>query len=81
MWNIIRDLNKSGVTIFLTTQYLEEAEQLADIIGILDKLGKNHSTEGKSQRKLKAYLPQGEVQFTFENSEEFEKAILFDERL
>ena len=67
MWNIIRDLNKSGVTIFLTTQYLEEAEQLADIIGILD----NGTPE-----ELKAYLPQGEVQFTFENSEEFEKAIL-----
>ena len=73
MWNIIRDLNKSGVTIFLTTQYLEEAEQLADIIGILDN-GKIIA-EGTPE-ELKAYLPQGEVQFTFENSEEFEKAIL-----
>lgn len=73
MWNIIRDLNKSGVTIFLTTQYLEEAEQLADIIGILDN-GKIIA-EGTPE-ELKAYLPQGAVQFTFENSEDFEKAIL-----
>ena len=73
MWNIIRDLNKSGVTIFLTTQYLEEAEQLADIIGILDN-GKIIA-EGTPE-ELKAYLPQGEVQFTFDNSEEFEKAKL-----
>ena len=55
MWNIIRDLNKSGVTIFLTTQYLEEAEQLADIIGILDN-GKIIA-EGTPE-ELKAYLPQ-----------------------
>ena len=73
MWNIIRDLNKSGVTIFLTTQYLEEAEQLADIIGILDN-GKIIA-EGTPE-ELKAYLPQGAVQFTFGNSEEFENAIL-----
>ena len=73
MWNIIRDLNKSGVTIFLTTQYLEEAEQLADIIGILDN-GKIIA-EGTPE-ELKAYLPQGAVQFTFGNSEEFEKAKL-----
>lgn len=37
MWNMIQELNRSGVTIFLTTQYLEEAEQLADKIAILDK--------------------------------------------
>ena len=73
MWNIIRDLNQSGVTIFLTTQYLEEAEQLADIIGILDN-GKIIA-EGTPE-ELKAYLPQGAVQFAFKNSEEFEKAKL-----
>jgi ABC-2 type transport system ATP-binding protein len=36
MWAIIRDLAASGVTIFLTTQYLEEADQLADRIAVLD---------------------------------------------
>lgn len=36
LWRIIRELAHSGVTIFLTTQYLEEAERLADTIAILD---------------------------------------------
>lgn len=35
LWKIIRSLADSGTTIFLTTQYLEEAEQLADYIAIL----------------------------------------------
>jgi ABC-2 type transport system ATP-binding protein len=37
MWTIIRDLVADGVTIFLTTQYLEEADQLADRIAVLDQ--------------------------------------------
>lgn len=37
MWSIIRDLVAGGVTIFLTTQYLEEADQLADRIAVLDQ--------------------------------------------
>jgi ABC-2 type transport system ATP-binding protein len=36
MWQVIRDLAASGVTIFLTTQYLDEADQLADQIALLD---------------------------------------------
>lgn len=35
VWKTIRELSKNGITIFLTTQYLEEAEQLADQIAIL----------------------------------------------
>ncbi|WP_454197564.1 ATP-binding cassette domain-containing protein [Nocardia sp. Marseille-Q1738] len=37
MWEIVRDLTTDGVTIFLTTQYLEEADQLADRIAVLDQ--------------------------------------------
>jgi ABC-2 type transport system ATP-binding protein len=37
MWEIIRDLAANGVTIFLTTQYLDEADQLADRIAVLDR--------------------------------------------
>jgi ABC-2 type transport system ATP-binding protein len=37
MWAIIRDLVAGGVTVFLTTQYLEEADQLADRIAVLDR--------------------------------------------
>ena len=36
MWDTIRDLVSSGVTILLTTQYLEEADELADRIAVLD---------------------------------------------
>ena len=36
MWDIVRALVADGVTIFLTTQYLDEADQLADRIGVLD---------------------------------------------
>ncbi|MVU79104.1 ATP-binding cassette domain-containing protein [Nocardia sp. ET3-3] len=36
MWEIVRELVADGVTIFLTTQYLEEADQLADHIAVLD---------------------------------------------
>jgi len=36
MWGVIRDLAGSGVTVFLTTQYLEEADQLADRIAVID---------------------------------------------
>lgn len=37
VWKIVKELAANGTTVFLTTQYLEEAEQLADRIGILDK--------------------------------------------
>jgi len=37
MWDFIRELNKSGTTVILTTHYLEEAEQLCKNIAIIDK--------------------------------------------
>lgn len=36
MWGVVRDLVGSGVTVFLTTQYLEEADKLADRIAVID---------------------------------------------
>jgi ABC-2 type transport system ATP-binding protein len=36
VWRLVRDLVVSGTTVFLTTQYLEEADQLADRIALLD---------------------------------------------
>jgi len=35
MWNIVRKLRQSGVTIILTTHYIEEAEEIADRIGVI----------------------------------------------
>jgi ABC-2 type transport system ATP-binding protein len=37
MWDLVRSLRSSGVTIILTTHYLEEAEEMADRIGVIDK--------------------------------------------
>ncbi len=37
MWQLVRTLREAGVTIILTTHYIEEAEQMADRIGVIDK--------------------------------------------
>ena len=37
MWQIVRDLRSSGVTIILTTHYIDEAEEMADRIGVINK--------------------------------------------
>ena len=37
MWQVVRDLRDSGVTIILTTHYIEEAEDMADRIGVINK--------------------------------------------
>jgi len=36
LWNVVRTLRESGVTVILTTHYIEEAEQLADRIGVIN---------------------------------------------
>jgi ABC-2 type transport system ATP-binding protein len=36
LWDLIRELRKDGKTIFMTTHYMEEAEKLADLVGIMD---------------------------------------------
>jgi ABC-2 type transport system ATP-binding protein len=64
VWQIIRDLAKSGATVFLTTQYLEEADQLANQIAIL-KDGKIIA-EG-TPAELKKLLPGGRVALTFKD--------------
>jgi ABC-2 type transport system ATP-binding protein len=37
MWDVVRELRASGVTIILTTHYIEEAEEMADRIGVINK--------------------------------------------
>ncbi|MDI1261320.1 ABC transporter ATP-binding protein [Aquabacterium sp.] len=53
MWNLVRLLQKSGVTIILTTHYIEEAQEMADRIGVINK-GEIVLVEGKDElmRKL-----------------------------
>jgi ABC-2 type transport system ATP-binding protein len=36
MWNVVKSLRESGVTVILTTHYIEEAEQLADRVGVIN---------------------------------------------
>ena len=36
MWDVVRELRKSGVTVILTTHYIEEAEQMADRVGVIN---------------------------------------------
>jgi ABC-2 type transport system ATP-binding protein len=62
MWQIIRELVASGVTIFLTTQYLDEADQLADQIAVLDR-GKLVA-EGTPD-ELKRRIPGGHIRLQF----------------
>ncbi|MFE0640939.1 ATP-binding cassette domain-containing protein [Streptomyces sp. NPDC058877] len=62
MWQIIRELVTGGVTVFLTTQYLEEADQLADRIAVLN--GGTIVAEGTAQ-ELKRLVPGGHVRLRF----------------
>jgi ABC-2 type transport system ATP-binding protein len=71
MWQIIRDLVASGVTIFLTTQYLDEADKLADRIAVLDE-GKIVA-EGTAA-ELKRMVPGGHISLRFTEPEELESA-------
>jgi ABC-2 type transport system ATP-binding protein len=64
MWQLVRDLRASGVTIILTTHYIEEAEEMADRIGIINK-GELMLVEDKSilitklgRKELRLHLAQ-----------------------
>lgn len=66
LWGIVRELVADGATVFLTTQYLEEADQLANRIGVLD--GGRLVAEGTAA-ELKRLVPGGHVQLQAADSE------------
>ncbi|CRK62019.1 Methionine ABC transporter ATP-binding protein [Alloactinosynnema sp. L-07] len=71
MWQIVRDLVSGGVTIFLTTQYLEEADELADRIAVLDH-GK--IVAQGTPDELKRRIPGGHVELRFADPRDLETA-------
>ncbi len=72
MWQTIQGLVASGVTIFLTTQYLEEADRLAHRIGVLDK---GVLVAEGSPVELKRLVPGGHIQLSFPDAEAFDRAV------
>ena len=71
MWEIIRTLVADGVTILLTTQYLDEADRLADRIAVLD--GGSLVAQGTAD-ELKRLVPGGHIELRFTDPAELDTA-------
>jgi ABC-2 type transport system ATP-binding protein len=71
MWGIIRELVADGVTVFLTTQYLEEADELADRIAVLHD--GRIAAEGSAEQ-LKRIVPGGHVRLRFTDPDAYQAA-------
>ena len=72
MWDIIRQLVADGVTIFLTTQYLDEADRLADRIAVLDQ---GHLVAQGTPGELKRQIPGSHVRLRFAGDLDVETAM------
>jgi ABC-2 type transport system ATP-binding protein len=73
VWDVVRGLVADGVTVLLTTQYLDEADQLADRIGVLD--GGRLVAEGTAA-ELKRLVPGGSVRLQFAERQPLDDAAL-----
>ncbi len=71
MWEIINKLKKDGATILLTTQYLEEADQLADRIVVID--GGKVIAEGTA-KELKKKIGDDRLELTFASKKTYDAA-------
>jgi ABC-2 type transport system ATP-binding protein len=85
MWDGIRELAAAGVTIFLTTQYLDEADELADRIAVLDR---GRIVAEGTPDELKQQIPGGHIRLRFADASAlhaaaalFGDAVLDEERL
>jgi ABC-2 type transport system ATP-binding protein len=77
MWQIVRDLVAGGVTILLTTQHLEEADELADRIAVLDR---GQIVAEGTPAELKRRIPGGHILLRFADASGLEAAARsFDE--
>jgi ABC-2 type transport system ATP-binding protein len=73
MWDIVRDLVADGVTILLTTQYLEEADRLSSRIALLDQ---GRIVAQGTPAELKRLVPGGSVRLEFGDQADLERAAL-----
>ncbi len=71
MWDIVRGLVADGVTVFLTTQYLEEADQLAHRVAVLDQ---GRLVAQGTPEELKRQVPGSHVQLRFTSADELDAA-------
>jgi ABC-2 type transport system ATP-binding protein len=71
MWDIVRDLVADGVTILLTTQYLEEADRLASRIAMLDN---GRIVAQGTPAELKRLVPGGSVRLEFGDGAALDRA-------
>ncbi|GHI10130.1 ABC transporter [Streptomyces cellostaticus] len=71
MWGIVRELVAEGTTIFLTTQYLEEADQLADQVAVLNQ---GRLVAQGTPEELKRQIPGTHVRFRFADLYELDAA-------
>jgi ABC-2 type transport system ATP-binding protein len=72
MWEVVTGLTEAGVTVFLTTQYLDEAEQLADTIAVLDR---GRIVAEGSARELKERVGGARLDLQLADSQSFEELI------
>ena len=71
MWQIVRELVRAGTTVFLTTQDLDEADELADRIAVLDD---GRLVAEGTPDELKRRIPGGHVTLTFAETESLDRA-------
>ena len=71
VWDTVRGLVAGGTTIFLTTQYLEEADHLADRIAVLDR---GRVVAEGTAAELKRLVPGGYIRIDFTDADDLERA-------
>jgi ABC-2 type transport system ATP-binding protein len=71
VWHIVRDLVAGGVTVLLTTQYLDEADQLADRIAVIEH---GRVIASGTPAELKRLVPGGHVRLSFADAGELDRA-------
>jgi daunorubicin resistance ABC transporter ATP-binding subunit len=72
LWEMIRELVREGTTVLLTTQYLEEADRLADRVAVIDH---GHVIANDTPTALKAQLGDTVAELGFEGEERAERAL------